>query len=70
MNVDAPISNLTVSILPDGNSVHAKTFIKDEVEDACNWITDHQRTGRNIYFQRTKRQTTASANPARPTWWP
>jgi RepB DNA-primase from phage plasmid len=40
-----------VAILPDSNSVHAKTFIKDEVEDACNWIADHQLTGRNIYFQ-------------------
>jgi Mesyanzhinovviridae DNA primase len=40
-----------VAILPDSNSVHAKTFIKDAVEDTRNWIADHQRTGRNIYFQ-------------------
>jgi hypothetical protein len=40
-----------VAILPDSQSVHAKTFTDGALEAACNWIADHQRSGRNIYFQ-------------------
>jgi hypothetical protein len=40
-----------VAILPDSQAVHARTFTDQSWGAACNWIADHQATGRNIYFQ-------------------
>jgi putative DNA primase/helicase len=47
---DAPHVTL-VAILPDTQVVHARTFPRGAEAQACAWIADHQRTGRNVYFQ-------------------
>jgi hypothetical protein len=52
-----------VAILPDSQSVHAKTFTDGALESACNWITDHQRSGRNIYFQPNETAPSCSRKP-------
>jgi hypothetical protein len=39
------------AILPDATVVHARTFPRGAEDAAGAWIADHQRTGRNIYWQ-------------------
>jgi hypothetical protein len=39
------------AIHPDSQAIDARTFTNAAVEEACDWIADHQRSGRNIYFQ-------------------
>jgi putative DNA primase/helicase len=54
-----------VAILPDTQVVHARTFTRDAIDAACHWIADHQRTGRNVYFQPNETRADCSKKPGK-----
>jgi hypothetical protein len=54
-----------VAILPDTKVVHARTFPHGSADAACAWVADHQRTGRNIYFQPNETRADCQRKPGK-----
>lgn len=52
-----------VAILPDTQVVHARTFRRGDEDAACAWVSDHQASGRNVYFQPNETQPDCSKKP-------
>jgi hypothetical protein len=61
---DAPHITL-VAILPDTQVVHARTFPRGAEDTVNAWIADHQRTGRNIYWQPNETRADCSKKPGK-----
>jgi hypothetical protein len=54
-----------IAILPDAQLVHARTFSRGEEDAACAWITDHQRSERNIYWQPNETRPDCTRKPGK-----